>query len=73
MNQKFCRRALSGCRRWSAYLHKTPGADELAAICRSGETGLPYGESAWVNRLGKRLKLDLVIRPRGRPKKVKGR
>jgi hypothetical protein len=47
-----------------------PDADELAAIRRNGETGLPYGESAWVHRLGKRLKLDLVIRPHGRPKKV---
>jgi hypothetical protein len=38
-------------RRWSAYFHKTPDADELTAIRRSGETGLPYSESAWVNRL----------------------
>jgi hypothetical protein len=48
-----------------------PNADELAAIRRSGETGLPYGESAWVYRLGKRLKHNLVIGPRCRPKKVK--
>ena len=57
-------------RRWSAYVHQTPDAGEMAAIRRSGETGLPYGESNWVSRLCDRLKLDLVIRPRGRPKKI---
>ncbi len=57
-------------RHWSAYVHQTPDADELSAIRRSSETGLPYGESSWVNRLSKRLKLDLVIRPRGRPRKA---
>ena len=56
--------------RWSAFVHKTPDADELAAIRRSGETGLPYGERSWGDRLAKRLKLDLAIRPRGRPRKA---
>jgi putative transposase len=56
-------------RRWSAYVHQTPDADELAAIRRSSERGLPYGKSAWVDRLARRLKLDLLIRPRGRPRK----
>jgi hypothetical protein len=27
------------------------------------------GDEAWVKRLAKRLKLDLTIRPRGRPRK----
>jgi len=58
-------------RRWSAYVHKTPDSNELAAIRRSSETGLPYGERSWVDRLCRRLKLDLTIRPRGRPKKAK--
>jgi putative transposase len=57
-------------RRWSAYVHKTPDANELAAIRRSSETGLPYGERSWIDKLCKRLKLDLTIRPRGRPKKL---
>ena len=56
-------------RRWSAYVHQRPDADELAAIRRSGERGLPYGERSWVDRLARRLKLDLAIRPRGRPRK----
>ena len=57
-------------RRWSAYVHQRPSDDELAAIRRSNEAGLPFGESAWVQRLAKRLDLDLTIRPRGRPKKT---
>jgi putative transposase len=56
-------------RRWSAYVHQTPEEAELAAIRRSSETGLPYGERTWVDRLCRRLKLDLTIRPRGRPRK----
>ena len=31
-------------RRWSAYVHQAPEEAELAAIRRSSETGLPYGE-----------------------------
>jgi putative transposase len=59
-------------RRWTAYIHQTPDADELSAIRRSNETGLPYGENSWVTHLSKRLKLDLLIRPRGRPRKAEG-
>jgi putative transposase len=57
-------------RRWSAYVHQTPDVNELAAIRRSDETGLPYGQRSWVDKLCRRLKLDLTIRPRGRPRKV---
>ena len=60
-------------RRWSAYVHRTPEEAELAAIRRSSETGLPYGETAWVDRLCRQLKLDLTIRPRGRPRKDRQR
>lgn len=56
-------------RRWSAYVHAEVNEEELAAIRRSGATGLPYGEVGWVDRLAARLKLDLTIRPRGRPRK----
>ncbi len=56
-------------RRLSAYVHQIPEEDELAAIRRSSETGLPYGETEWVDRLCRELKLDLTIRPRDRPRK----
>jgi putative transposase len=59
-------------RRWSAYVHQKPDDCELTAIRRSSETGMPYGERSWVDRLCRRLKLDLTIRPRGRPKKAQG-
>ncbi len=54
-------------RRWSAYVHQEPEETELAAIRRSNESGLPFGEPHWVDRLCRKLKLDLTIRPRGRP------
>ena len=56
-------------RRWSAFVHQTPDADELKAIRRSSETGLPYGECSWIDRLSRHLKIDLTLRPRGRPRK----
>ena len=59
-------------RRWSAYVHQTPEEAELAAIRRSNETGLPYGERGWVDRLCRQMKLDLTIRSRGRPRKDAG-
>ena len=62
-------RAATRRRRWSAYVHQSPPDEETAAIRRSNETGLPFGEPPWVNRLAGRLNLDLTIRPRGRPKK----
>jgi len=55
--------------RWSAHVHRTPYEAELAAIRRSNETGLPCGAPAWTERLCRRLKIDLTIRPRGRPRK----
>ena len=55
-------------RRWNAYMHQTPDADELAAIRRSVERSLPFGDPAWVARLSEKLDLDLTIRPRGRPR-----
>ena len=56
-------------RRWSAYVHQVAEEAELAAIRRSSETGLPFGERGWVARLCQELGLDLTIRARGRPRK----
>ena len=57
-------------RRWSAFVHKTPSDEELAAVRRSTQTGLPFGHPDWVEQLATRLGLDLTIRPRGRPRKA---
>jgi len=56
-------------RRWSAFVHQAPPDDELTALRRSIQTGLPFGAPGWVERLGRDLGLDLEDRPRGRPRK----
>ncbi len=56
-------------RKWAEKVHLPLEERVAAAIRRSTETGLPYGDRTWVTRLAKRLDLDLVIRPRGRPRK----
>jgi putative transposase len=56
-------------RKWAEKVHRPIERVTLDAIRRSSATGLPYGDDAWVKRLAKRLELDLVIRPRGRPRK----
>jgi putative transposase len=67
--EALAKRAATRQSRWSAFVHKTPRDKELHALRRSMETGLPFGDAAWVTRLSKRLGLDLTIRPRGRPRK----
>lgn len=56
-------------RRWAEKVHLAMREHNLDAIRRSSATGLPYGNAAWVRKLSQRLDLDLVIRPRGRPRK----
>jgi putative transposase len=56
-------------RRWSSFVHQQPSDEELVALRRSTQKGLPFGEPSWVEKLGERLGLDFVIRPKGRPRK----
>jgi putative transposase len=56
-------------RKWSELVHRPLAEQTLSSIRRSNSTGLPYGDPAWVERLAKKLNLDLTIRPRGRPRK----
>ena len=56
-------------RKWAETVHEPIRTPTVDAIRRSVATGLPYGESNWIERLAKRLDLDLAIRPRGRPRK----
>ena len=67
---ELARTASTRLRRWTSFVHQSPSEEELSALRRSNTTGLPFGSSAWVERLGKALDLDLTIRPRGRPRKV---
>jgi len=56
-------------RKWRRYVHRRPDEDESLAIARSIASGLPYGSASWIKALSRKLKLDLTIRPRGRPRK----
>lgn len=55
--------------KWTEMVHLPLPEDEAQAVRRSSSTGLPYGSKRWVERLAKKLDLDLKIRPRGRPPK----
>ncbi len=55
-------------RLWAKKVHLPLEEHTLAAVRRSSATGLPYGDDRWVQSLAK--KLDLAIRPRGRPRKA---
>jgi putative transposase len=57
-------------RKWSEQVHQPLPESTLEAIGRSNESGRPYGSPRWVERLAKRLDLDLTIRPRGRPRNI---
>lgn len=63
------KRSATRQRKWDAYVHQTPPEAELTAIRRSIATGLPLGSQQWIDKLAKKLQLDLTIRPRGRPRK----
>ncbi len=56
-------------RKWAQIVHGAMDEDLLRDVRASGAAGLPYGKPDWVNRLAKRLDLDLTIRLRGRPRK----
>ena len=55
---------------WERKVHQPLEEETLAAIRRSLGTGLPYGDERWVDRLARKLGLDLTIRPRGCPRKT---
>jgi putative transposase len=56
-------------RKWAEKVHQPMKESLAAAVRRSIETGLPYGDQRWVTRMASKLDLDLTIRPRGRPRK----
>jgi putative transposase len=56
-------------RKWAEKVHQPMKEAVAAAVRRSIETGLPYGDQRWLTRLANKLDLDLTIRPRGRPRK----
>ena len=67
---KLAANAAARQRQWAAAVHRPLAEQVVGSIRRSNESGLPYGDAGWVAKLAKRLKLDLTIRPRGRPRKT---
>jgi putative transposase len=58
-------------RRWRARFRASQREGELQAVRSSLRTGRPLGEIAWVERIGKRLGIDLQPKRRGRPPQQK--
>jgi putative transposase len=56
-------------RDWIRRVNRPQGEKELAAIRRSGERGVPYGDPNWVVRTARALGVESTLRPPGRPKK----
>jgi putative transposase len=53
-------------RKWAEQVHRPLPESTLTAIRRSNESGRPFGDPRWVERLANKLDLDLTIR-RARP------
>jgi putative transposase len=57
-------------RRWRAKVRAVQEESELTAVRSSLRSGRPLGGPDWTERIAERLKIDLIPRPRGRPRKV---
>jgi putative transposase len=55
---------------WRGWLHTPLTEKELSAVRRSVTSGRPFGPASWVEQTAARLGLELVPRPRGRPRKT---
>jgi putative transposase len=58
-------------KRWRAKVSAPQNERDVEAIRRSVRSGRPFGTEEWTERIAKRLKIDLIPRPRGRPRKTK--
>ncbi len=59
-------------RAWRRRVNQSLTVGELNALRRCVNRGKPFGSDVWTNRVVKRLGLESTLRPRGRPKKIKG-
>jgi putative transposase len=55
--------------RWRRWVHEPQTERELAAVRKAVTSGRPFGTPAWAKATGARLGVNLVARPRGRPRK----
>jgi putative transposase len=56
-------------RDWKDWVNEPQTEQEVEAIRRSITRGCPYGAEGWVDRVARRLGLEITLRPRGRPRK----
>jgi putative transposase len=56
-------------RDWKDWVNEPQTEQEVEAIRRSIVRGSPFGDEPWVDRIAKRLGLEITLRPRGRPRK----
>ena len=56
---------------WLERVNEPQTEAELAALQRSVTHGIPFGSSDWVERTATRLGLQSIVRPGGRPRKLK--
>jgi putative transposase len=55
--------------RWRGWVNKAQSEAELAALRRCVARGCPFGKEGWVAKAAAKLRLEVTLRPRGRPKK----
>jgi putative transposase len=58
-------------RRWRTKVHARQGEAELTSVRGSLRSGRPLGTPEWTENIAQRLNIDLLPRPRGRPRKEK--
>jgi putative transposase len=56
-------------RRWRAKVCAVQSEAELIKVRASLQSGRPFGTSDWTEQLAERLNIELIPRPRGRPRK----
>jgi putative transposase len=60
-------------RSWVADVNAAMTGDEEEALRKSVNRGTPWGSPAWQKRIAGRLGIESSLRPRGRPRKERGR
>ena len=55
-------------RHWITLVNGSESEAELKTLRENLNRGRPFGDTAWVERIAKRLGLESTLRPRGRPK-----
>ncbi len=58
-------------RRWRAKVRAAQSEAELTSLRGSVRSGRPFGTTDWTEQIAQRLNIELVARPRGRPRKEK--